>query len=166
MKPWDGFLGAIIALAVLCTTFFVVFAFHAYTPDQLHAKAFLDGVANNTPFTDAEHAHMEDVRHVLSAMRIITALLIIATCWALYRRTRAMTVFAGTTLISLVLALALIDWNTLFSGFHLILFPQGNWMFPAQSHIIQTYPHILFVRFASIWAGLCVSIGAWLVMWR
>ena len=46
-------------------------------------------------------------------------------------------------LISLVLSI--ISFNFMFTLFHNLFFPQGNWLFPANSLLIQTFPLGFFI---------------------
>ncbi len=49
-----------------------------------------------------------------------------------------------------ILALLSIDFTWFWSGpFHEILFPQGNWMFPASSVLITLFPETFFRQFAT-----------------
>lgn len=162
----QSIIGACIALFVLSTSFFVLYTFHATTADQQAAKEFLDKKTSDSPFTGNEHDHMQDVQDVLGWSRVLTVVFIFAGLWAWSRRERFGTVVAGTILIALPVALALLGWNTLFVEFHHLFFPQGNWQFPYDSHIIHTYPPTLFMWFAGLWGGICILVGAALIRYN
>ncbi len=156
--------GVLFMSAVISTAFFLVFSVHALTPEQQEAKQFLDGVTQQAPFAGFERAHMQDVRTVLDWARILSAILIVAALFALGSATRTSTVFAGTALILLPVLLAFIPWEQFFEGFHQLFFPQGNWVFPYDSQIIQTYPPKLFLWSAGAWGALCITSGLVLVL--
>ncbi len=152
--------GIVIACAVVCLSFFLLFTFHATTPQQAQAKQYLDGISEQAPFFGDEQEHMVDVKNVLDGARIFSAIIIVLGLVAFERRTRFSSVFAGTVLIGLPLILVMLPWDVLFTQFHHIFFPQGNWIFAYNSEIIQTYPQSLFMWFAGIWAGICLLTGA------
>jgi uncharacterized membrane protein len=49
----------------------------------------------------------------------------------------------------------LIPFETLFTYFHLTLFPQGNWMFPPDSILVQFYPATFFANY-----GLAIALNS------
>ncbi len=48
----------------------------------------------------------------------------------------------------LLIIMIIMPFQKIFTLFHLVLFPQGNWTFPAESIIIQTYPFEFFYYYA------------------
>ena len=54
-------------------------------------------------------------------------------------------IFANLIFIILILT-TLLSFTTSFETFHQIFFPQGNWMFPANSYLIQIFPESFFVE--------------------
>ena len=54
---------------------------------------------------------------------------------------------------------AILDWRGLFSFFHAIFFPQGNWTFPADSLLILMYPAEFWQTMASVWAVVTLVLS-------
>lgn len=50
-----------------------------------------------------------------------------------------------------------LDFNGLFAAFHGVLFPQGNWTFPARSLLISMYPLDFWVGMAKAWLGITAA---------
>ena len=59
----------------------------------------------------------------------------------------------------IIFILTLFFFNTIFTLFHLLFFPQGNWIFPSHSLLIQTFPEEFFVRISLFIFGLTVLSG-------
>jgi integral membrane protein (TIGR01906 family) len=119
----------------------------------------------------AEQSHMQDVRRLffLSTMLLIACVGIITGTLAVFayfrmwpnieelisRSFRA----TGWTLLAIcfVLGLAsLLNFEKLWILFHVIVFPQGNWMFSQDSALITLYPGDFFQRFVIWWSALVV----------
>lgn len=154
----------VLVFCVVFVSFFLVFSLHAQSPLQFEVKDFLDSGVGELPFSEAANSHMADVLVLFSAARVIAALLVII----LFSLVPFLDVFslrlAGSFLVLVPVGLSLVSWGWLFEVFHLVLFPQGNWRFPADSLIIQTYPQEFFVSFAIWWGLLCILVGVCLVV--
>ena len=59
-------------------------------------------------------------------------------------------------------------FDTLFTLFHEVFFPQGNWEFPVDSNMIRLYPYAFWQLTAVALGVLCVIGGgaAWFVARR
>ena len=71
---------------------------------------------------------------------------------------------APAVLAAVMLALgawAALDFNGFFGAFHGLLFPQGNWTFPAQSLLICMLPLDFWVSMAALW--LAVTLAACII---
>ena len=62
-------------------------------------------------------------------------------------------------LTGIIFILTLFFFNTIFTLFHLLFFPQGNWVFSADSLLIQTFPEAFFVRISFLIFGLAFLSG-------
>ncbi len=51
-----------------------------------------------------------------------------------------------TTIILLILLTVILNFESIFTLFHTIFFPQGNWQFPQDSFLIQTFPLQFFTK--------------------
>jgi integral membrane protein (TIGR01906 family) len=128
-----------------------------------------------TFLTAAERSHMTDVKRIFDAVFIISLIAIglmlgvlgvfsYNKWWAwldelLGRSLRA----AGWTILGLLVFLAgaaILDFTKLWALFHLIVFPQGNWMFPVNSTLITLYPNAFFQRFVMRWLVSVSTFGA------
>ncbi len=116
---------------------------------------------DNSIFTDAEHAHMADVRNVFIAAQLAAAAaavalaLLAANAWRL--GTLALLVRAGAlaalVAVGLVGMFAAVAFDAAFLLFHQVFFPQGNFLFAADSNLLALYPEAYFY-------GVMLRIGA------
>jgi uncharacterized membrane protein len=122
---------------------------------------------------ESERAHMVDVRHVLNGCKAAFVILILLLLSQLLRlflganegvpkrtttgtekkndviRTSCFLGGAGALAIVALLAfLSLFDFSAFWTAFHHVLFPQGNWQFPAESALIRLFPQAFFEKFA------------------
>ena len=79
-------------------------------------------------------------------------LLIITLILTCYKKNKHQTMkllkYGGITSISFAAFIFLsvvFSFNTSFSTFHQIFFPQGNWVFPSNSLLIRTFPIEFFI---------------------
>ena len=149
----------VLFFAVVFVSFFLVFSIHTQSSLQEDVKSYLDSAEGELPFSDVANSHMHDVLVLLSAARVVAALFVIALlALAVFVDAWVLRV-AGGLLVLAPVSLSLVSWDWLFEVFHLVLFPQGNWRFPADSLLIQTYPQEFFVSFAVVWGLLCAAAG-------
>lgn len=98
-------------------------------------------------FNTEEASHMQDVAQLIraGALLFVAITAIFVYC---FRKMPSIT-RGGFYLLCILFALAIIiSFDSLFMLFHLFLFPQGNWTFPADSTIIRTYPFEFFFWYA------------------
>ena len=101
-------------------------------------------------FTEAEVNHMHDVKWVLLIATVaVLALFLMTLISSISLRERApgvirRSLFAGTWItLGLILILGTVGalgWEWLFTTFHRVFFPQGNWEFSVDSSLIRLYP--------------------------
>ncbi|MBI4151712.1 DUF1461 domain-containing protein [Candidatus Woesearchaeota archaeon] len=172
---------ATITLTVSLTlllAFFLVLAsvkatifFSSYLPEQQEVVDYLlqKGELSGA-YTDAERAHLDDVQklfqkgNALFLMILGIGLIFISLNHARFRES---TLF-WTVVLSNGIAIVLLSLFALgavrfffteaFTQFHEFFFPQGNWQFPADSLLIQTFPLEFFLRM-SIKIGLGILAG-------
>lgn len=145
--------------SIIILSFFVVFAFHAHTPLQEDVKEYLETGQEELPFSQEANSHMHDVFVLISWARILAVISIVTALVSLKNLNKRSLQGASVVLITTPLLLALVNWNTLFTAFHQVFFPQGNWMFPANSLLIQTYPIESFVQYATAFGLLVILSG-------
>jgi integral membrane protein (TIGR01906 family) len=97
-------------------------------------------------FNEQESAHMTDVAWLV---RIGLIVLVLASILLLALKPNARTIYYGTgLLVAILIILSILPFDNLFTQFHQIFFPQGNWQFAADSTIIQFYPFEFFFKYA------------------
>ncbi len=129
-------------------------------PDALHpTKQLLNYFDNNAEmpviFTMQEKAHLIDVGKLLHStyyvLAVLAAVLILCA-----RNNWKPIIQKGTILLMIILALMFfVPFDSFFTQFHQILFPQGNWQFPPDSTLIQFYPASFFMNY-----GIAIAIHA------
>ena len=123
-------------------------------------------------YTDAEAAHLRDARAVLYLFLGLAVAALIFVVAALVhrphdaRRWRAVArggagLAIGAVVVGVVGFLA---FDAAFELFHRVLFPGGNWEFPADSNMIRLYPYAFWQLTAAALGVLCV-FGGGLVWW-
>ncbi len=113
-------------------------------------------------FTTSEFAHMADVRVVFVAFRIAAAaagIVGLAIVLRVARRARraALVLVRGAALaaalgVAAIAVVAVVAFDPLFLLFHEVFFPQGNFLFPADSNLLVVYPD-------EYWYGVTLRIG-------
>lgn len=128
-------------------------------------------------FLESEVGHMTDVKHLmLIVMAVATALFLLALLCSRSLRVRApgviqKSIFAGA-ILTLVLMVALgvlgaLGWESFFTNFHHLLFPQGNWTFRRSDTLIRLYPPQFWVDAALAVAAitLVLTVLAMFLSW-
>lgn len=127
----------------------------------------------NLNYTTNEESHLEDVKGVMNFIDYVFYLsLIVCTLIITYykrnkEQLKKLFKYGGiTTLVSigLILLFALFAFNFTFTIFHQIFFPQGNWLFPFDSLIIQTFPIEFFIRISLKIFLLALLLGSLFIL--
>ena len=149
------------------------------TPAQAHALSdrtvleLFAGPGTFASFRADEAAHMRDVRAVLLGFLVAAAIAALFLVWSLWRGRRdaetwralsraGALIVVGVVVVGLLGALA---FGLAFELFHRILFPGGNWSFPASSLLVRLYP-LAFWQLSAAALGVLVALGgaaAWTV---
>ena len=116
---------------------------------------FLDNKEElNLNYTSSAVSHLEDVKGVMNFIDYLFyfSLLVCTGIITYYKKNKEQLMklfkYGGiTTLVSIgfILLFALFAFNHVFTLFHQIFFPQGNWIFPTNSLLIQTFPIDFFI---------------------
>lgn len=124
-----------------------------------------DAPGTRAPLFDlSERGHMADVRTVFGGMRLLLAAALIGLVWRVASAARRGTLHLarlarrGATiaaaLVAVVAIAAAVAFEPLFLAFHLVFFPQGNFLFdPATSNLLALYP-------LPYWYGVTLLLGA------
>ena len=140
------------------------------TIDFLQEKAELE-----LPFTEEEVSHLQDVKKLMKVINYLFyfSLLILTLILTYYKKNvqqvKKLLRYGGITTIVVVLITIFILWlsfSKLFTLFHHVFFPQGNWIFPTDSLLIQTFPIDFFNSISLRIFGLSLFISLILVFFK
>lgn len=118
--------------------------------EQPKIRDFLFFGADLEGFTDNEVSHMEDVRFILNlgSFLLVFALVFVCIYFVFFGfedvvRISSIISFCLVLFISFI---GIFSFNFAFEVFHLVFFPQGNWMFPLDSKLIGLFPTHYFIE--------------------
>ncbi len=128
---------------------------------------------DETNFTSSEARHLYDVRnliidftgalYLLIVFKLLLLGIIIFTSKKAVEDVIHITFGSGTLTIMIPLMFSSIDFNYLFTEFHNLFFPQGGWIFPESSLLIQLFPQQFFINFSSKIAYNSMFVGGFLI---
>jgi len=134
-------------------------AWFAYVTGELPDPPISFGA---TVFTRDEYSHMQDVRQVFVAARILAivgaavAALLLVRAWRRDPRAGVVLIrgaaIAAAVGVAVVAVGAAVAFDALFLLFHEVLFPQGNFLFGPDSNLIAMYPD-------AYWYGVTLRVG-------
>lgn len=144
----------LLPIIILLLSYKIVLAFMTLTPAQEQVFTFLEGKGELTGFTEGEISHLQDVKAVMKyaeyALYGLALLMIIFFIY--YRKDKTfiqkLLCNGGISTLAFVLLIALLSFfsfDLVFTLFHALFFPQGNWMFAVDSMLIQTFPVDFFM---------------------
>ena len=166
----------LIIFCIFLPIFLLLFSYKAVlelsdlTEPQQDTMDFLENKQElNLNYTSLEASHLEDVKKVMNSIDYLfyLSLIIITLIITYYKKNKKqlqkLIKYGGiTTLISigLILLFALFAFNSTFTLFHKIFFPQGNWIFPINSLLIQTFPIDFFIGISLKIFLLTIGLGS------
>jgi len=166
IKTLNGFFLGLSATVIITFLFLGVLPTHDSNEHTAIKLSFIPFVNPNLGFlTQNEQSHMADVRTLVYT----SVVLFLLTLWT--SRNFGVHRFSGYGLL-LVLAfltgIALKGFSGFWEKFHQVLFPQGNWTFPADSMLIQLYPENYFFAASLIFAAILIIIASVFIQdaWR
>lgn len=144
------------------------------TLDYVFGKGDLD-----VDYTAEEASHLEDVRQVIKWMNyyfvflLLAEILILVVIFNLDRKELWKAFFYGgivsTSVLGVTLLWAFFDFSSLFTFFHQIFFPMGNWQFPVGSKLVTLFDYYFFFSLAReifvkalVFSLLMFLAGLWL----
>ncbi len=174
-----------VGIGIFCLTiilFVLLFSYHTtmfFFPQTIAQENTINYLNDNTTpplqnYTAAELSHLKDVQQVMSiADKIFYASLMLNVLLLIYGFKRKllprMLLYGGISIVSitgLILLFSVISFNSSFTIFHEIFFPQGNWQFSSDSLLLQTFPLDFFVGVAFtifvqalVWGSLFIVVG-------
>lgn len=149
----------IIPLFLLLSAYYTTLFITNYTPNQQLAFDFLDNPVEfeddlvEKGATSVEISHMQDVSKIMNYTKYaFFILLLVLTLLITYtkknkKQLQKMFMYGGISSIVFPLVIAFfasISFYKVFTIFHYIFFPQGNWQFSLDSFLIQTFPLSFF----------------------
>ncbi|MEK6901752.1 MAG: DUF1461 domain-containing protein [Nanoarchaeota archaeon] len=144
-----------VPLFIMLLSYKLTMRYTELTPEQQNVLTFLEEKGTlSVPFTSAEISHLEDVKHVMNKMDFLFYfLLLILTLIIVYYEqdtAKIVALFRWGGIVTIVgmgilVFLFYVQFESAFVMFHTIFFPQGNWMFPSDSLLIQTFPFSFFM---------------------
>ncbi len=160
----------IISFAIVLILFSlkITLAAKNLTPEQSEVVKFLQGRSSlSTAYNQAEASHLQDVKMLLKKLNywFYLSLLILSASLAInFRQQKNFKLLSRASLFSIISLVALLlllglNFSFVFRLFHYLFFPQGNWLFPENSLMIQTFPGEFFVTAGWQIIGLAIIIS-------
>ena len=125
------------------------------TPAQQETINFVESKNSlSLNYTASELSHLQDVQKVMEIMNVVFYLsLIICASLIVYSyknkpELQKMLLYGGistTIFLALILLATFLNFDSAFTLFHQLFFPQGNWQFAADSLLITTFPIEFFI---------------------
>lgn len=143
--------------------------------DFLSNLDFPDGTAM---YNARELRHMHDVKIVTQfayAAAAIVGLIVIVAAYTLWRMNRLMlrnAIFQGSIftlgIIAAIVLIAILNWDTFFTGFHQLFFASGTWRFEYSDTLIRLFPEQFWFDAALVIGGLTVlgALALLTIAWR
>ena len=145
----------LLPLFLLILSYKLVLASADLTENQQSVIDYLQNdKETNLEYSQDELSHLQDVKEVMKFVNyFFYLLLLIITLIITYNRRNKEQLaklfkyggIATISLISIILISSTILFNQVFSLFHTLFFPQGNWTFPSSSLLIQTFTLEFFI---------------------
>lgn len=139
------------------------------------ARAYVTGgqepssdTASEQGYDEPSISHLRDVRRVLGRVRIAVGVVAaVLAGWlgfevarrrvdSIARGLRAGAV-ACVVLVAVSAAVALVDFDRFFAGFHSLFFDPGTWTFPPGTLLIELFPERFWQAMGVAWAGLILA---------
>jgi integral membrane protein (TIGR01906 family) len=158
-----------LPIFLLLFSYKIVLGVSNLTENQQETMDFLENKQElNLNYTSSAVSHLEDVKGVMNFIDYLfyLSLIIVTLIITYYKKNKEQLMklfkYGGiTTLVSIgfILLFALFAFNYVFTLFHQIFFPQGNWIFPTNSLLIQTFPIEFFIGISFKIFLLSIGLG-------
>lgn len=164
------FFSVVLPIFLLLLSYQATLLFYPLTPAQENIFQFLNGKEElSLDYATAEISHLKDVAKVMDGASISLYLsgIIILVILLYYKENKIKLQkivryggIATIIFIALILMAILIGFETVFTVFHHLFFPQGNWQFAADSLLIQTFPIEFFITVSIMIFSLTFILGS------
>lgn len=123
--------------------------------------------ARDVVFTPTEVSHLNDVsrlyRPIARVLNFMSACAWIVLLALLLKKKSIVSSLRLASIVYAVLVLVLLGrvifFSVFFTQFHTLLFPQGNWQFPVDSMLIQTFPELFWRLVVGLSLLLCAGVA-------
>lgn len=134
-------LSVILVVFVLLSVVSVVFLEEVFRNKDLREFYFF-GKELNDNYLEKEKVHMDEVKNLVNIVLLFDLLLI----FVLLKFNKVDLKLSGKILvfISVILFFGALNFDRFFWNFHLVFFNSDNWLLPADSLLIKTYPFNYF----------------------
>ncbi len=124
-------------------------ASHEKIADYLTGERNFAALDEVEELSAAEKSHLADAKNLMHDLPIVFIVLLLLF-FSLLERTKKkgektkVLLYGGLAAAAIPLILAVIPFDSMFTAFHQLFFPQGNWMFSPGSLLVQIYPTQFF----------------------
>lgn len=149
------------------TLFLLLFSYHSTllfypkSEEQKETISFVNGGRENLSlnYTSNELSHLQDVQGVIKGERYVfmgAYLAVILLFWISRKDkifSQKLLRYGGITtlmVMGIILLFSVVSFKAVFTLFHQLFFPQGNWLFSPDSLLIQTFPLNFFMNISLI----------------
>lgn len=160
----------VLPIFLLLLSYKLSLIFIPMTSEQQNTLHFLEGSEELlVNYTSTELSHLQDVQRVMNlADLFFYGSGVIVLGFILYFRRRfeqlqTLLKCGGITTVSFLLLFLFFLWfkfDFLFTQFHQLFFPQGNWTFPLESLLIQIFPLSFFTKVSMVIGILTLLFGS------
>ncbi len=163
----------LLPLFLLLFSYQLTLALYPLTPAQENTLQFFQGGKLTLNYTTAELSHLEDAAQVIDSADFFfygSGIIILGMAihsWKDRIQLQKLARYGGVITVSLLfflLLLLLVNFNGLFTLFHQLFFPQGNWQFAADSLLIQTFPTGFFVKISIAIVAVTLFLGSLFIL--
>lgn len=144
----------LLILFLVFNTLFIDCGFYErHNADRQSCQNFLNYVYTGElkqSFGEQEDDHLNDVKKIYWTWLLVMGIALWVWLFAFLYSDKRKSVLYGSLLLFVILGIAVvIPFATSFTSFHNVFFPQGNWMFPADSLLIKAFPIEFFQAFVT-----------------
>lgn len=170
---------------VLMPVFLIIWQYEFFFPkaENIEFKNYQEKVMGHlinkdelpSEMTSLEVSHMNDVKNlvVYTNLFLLVAILVLIFLYIYLKRKNNIKLFYQSlkissssilVLIFILFALLVFNFDSFFNNFHEIFFPQGNWLFPISSKMIQAFPETLFKNLAFYSLGISSLLALFILI--
>jgi integral membrane protein (TIGR01906 family) len=146
-----------IILTVLNTIFFI----EVLQNEDL--EGFYLGKELPNDYSEKEKIHMQEVKTLTNISLFLNILSLIIITFLRKTKINLKTTGKSLILVSILLIFGAIFFQKFFHYFHILFFNSENWLLPASSILIQTYPLVFFRTRFFVLIGILIFLAIYLI---